>query len=285
MGALLSQAVANQLRQVPQFQDPRPSPPVLLQQVLNPPGPQESMRGAGMMEQNQLLQLSMDPSLTPAWKEAVNNALNKSMLNTALAFGGADITKEQRLAWEAENQAYRRGAGKEHQWASDVYKPGTRVSFKPVPSFPGRRIPPNEHGDTALGEGVVVDPASPDAGPPAYQPSTEATRRKPSPDHIAVRGDYSGHWFWRHRDSVEVLPPREEFPVGTKVEYVTLEPGVRPGVMKQPWVQAQVSEPPKGSKPPGPDYVWVDYEADPELNLRHPFGGGWYHKSDLMKKK
>ena len=281
MGALLSQAVANQLRQVPQFQDPHPSPPTLIQQVLNQPGPSMPMWMAPVMERQQLLAQN-----TPE----ANRAAAQDALRMAMAFGGADITKEQRAAWEAENQRFRAGAASTAQ----VYEPGTRVSFKPVRATPGRPLPPNERGDMALGEGTIVDPASPEAGPPAYQPSTEATRRRPSPDHVAVRGDNSGHWFWRHRDSIEILP-HDEWTVGTKVMH---DRGFwNPREQKPVEWHGHVAKPPADAgRPPGPDYVWVDMEGEPDYFAGNkpyqresvkPYKGSfgaWWPKKWLKKK-
>jgi hypothetical protein len=54
-------------------------------------------------------------------------------------------------------------------------------------------------------------------------------------------------------------------------------------VLQQPWETAEVHEPPRGSKPPGRDYVWVDYMAHGDMPVKHRYGGGWYHKKDLVK--
>ena len=72
--------------------------------------------------------------------------------------------------------------------------------------------------------------------------------------------------------------------VGTKVGYRQWTPSY-PGALGEPWAQAEVTKPPSGSKPPGPDYVWVDYEAAGDVPEKSRFGGGWYHIEDLVKKK
>lgn len=242
------------------------------------------------MEQNRLLQLSMDPNLTPAWKEAVNNALNQSMLNTAMAFGGADITKEQRLQWEKENKEFRAKhmptTERRYEWRQaegwpDVpYQPGTRVSIRPrsqrMRTADPSQLRPNEYGEMAGGTGVVVDPRASDAGPPAYQPSTEATRRPPTPEHVAVRGDASGHWFWVHPETLEVLPPLEKFPVGTKVQWEyrgktwtgTVGEIPRSGHDKEYWHDQK-------------KHIWIDNDVGPD---EKPWGG-WLPPEWLTKRK
>ena len=258
-----------------------------------------------MMEQNQLLQLSMDPNLTPAWKEAVNNALNESMLNTALAFGGADITKEQRLKWEAENAAYREKNLPATRDLRGTYPPGTRVTVRPyvyredikAPTrgglgprgrgVTGKELPENE----AHMEGVVVTPGTPEAGRPSQTSGYWTKREKatapyvepgdepvsltpPSPDHVAVR--VGSQWDWRHRDALEVLPPLEQFPHGTKVEHTR-------GYWIPAGKDAVVGPPPRGQgTPPSPDHVWVDYTPSGKYE-GFPMGG-WYPKQVLKKK-
>lgn len=250
-----------------------------------------------MMEQNQLLQLSMDPNLTPAWKEAVNNALNKEMLNTALAFGGADITKEQRAAWEAENAEYR-AAQQKKGLAQHQLSPGTRVAMRPwgvrtgEPTSvygPGKLQPPNE-GDMAGGTGVIVTPGTPEAGMPAgvavrHDPVTgkpswdvKNANRPPSPHHVAVRGEQSGHWFWRHRDSLEVLPPKEEYPIGTKIEWNP--PGW--SRYRHRTFSGTVSEPPKSQLEHMPKgALWIEQDVGPD----EPPRGGWLLPKDVLRKK
>jgi hypothetical protein len=195
---------------------------------------------APVMENRQLLATN-----TPE----ARRALTQDALKAAMAFGGADITKEQRAAWEAENAEYRR-VQEENPFGHKM-GPGTRVQYRPE----GSRADPSTWTTTEIG--------------------------KP-PQHVAVRGENDRHWFWRHRNDLEVLPPREEFPVGTQVEYVTHSPG-RAGVLQQPWEHAEVHEPPPGSKPHGRDWVWVDYMAHGDMPVKHRYGGGWYHKDDLVK--
>lgn len=180
---------------------------------------------------------------------------------TALAFGGADITKAQREAWEAENAAYRAG----QPTASP--QPGQRVKFYPSASFGG--------------EGTVVMPGSPEAGKPGPVPGGEDPNTPPGADWIAVRPSDSPYWTWRHRNELEMLPPLEEFPVGTKVQHV----------YGGAWTEAEVGSPPRNAQSPGPGYVWVDYVPAGDLTL--PSGqrgepmrpkGAWFKISDLVKK-
>lgn len=285
MGALLSQAVANQLRQFPQSQDPRPSPPVLLQQVLNPPGPSMPTWMGPTMERQQLLALN-----TPE----TNRAAAQDALRMAMAFGGADITKEQKLQWEKENEEYR-AAQQKKGLAQHQLSPGTRVAMRPwgvrtgEPTSvygPGKLQPPNE-GDMAGGTGVIVTPGTAEAGTPAgvavrRDPVTgksswdvKNANRPPSPHHVAVRGEQSGHWFWRHRDSLEILPPLEKFPVGTKVQWEyrgktwtgTVGEIPRSGHDKEYWHDQK-------------KHIWIDTDVGPD---EKPLGG-WLPPEWLTKR-
>jgi hypothetical protein len=233
---------------------------------------------APVMENQQLLATN-----TPE----ARRALTQDALKAAMAFGGADITKEQRAAWEAENAEYRR-VQEENPFGHKM-GPGTRVQYRPE----GSRADPSTWTTTEIGkpgstrkmvphsEGVIVTPGTPEAGEPGVGVWRDPVH-PPTPQHVAVRGENDRHWFWRHRNDLEVLPPREEFPVGTQVEYVTHSPG-RAGVLQQPWEHAEVHEPPPGSKPHGRDWVWVDYVAHGDMPVKHRYGGGWYHKDDLVK--
>lgn len=306
MGALLSQAVANQLRQFPRSQDPRPGPPELLQQVLNPPGPSRPNWMAPVMENQQLMETGMDPNLTPVYRQAIQQALARDALKNVMAFGGADITKEQRLKWEAENEAYRADralSGTDPKMGS--YPPGTRVLIRPyvyredikTPTrgglgpkgrgVTGKELPWNEPHM----EGVVVTPGTPEAGKPSETSSYWTKREKasapyvepgeepvpltpPTGDHVAVR--VGSHWDWRHRDALEILPPLEEFPHGTKVEHTR-------GYWVPAGKDAMVGPPPRGQgTPPSPDHVWVDYTPSGKYE-GFPMGG-WYPKQVLKKK-
>lgn len=228
-----------------------------------------------MMEQNQLLQLSMDPNLTPAWKEAVNNALNKSMLNTAMAFGGADITKEQKAAWELENKQYRQAQGALYEPLS----PGTRVYIRPLREQGALERHRGYYGHMPQGgdSGVVVTPGTPEAGQwgdSRFEPRW-SSKNPPTLDHVAVRGEGSPWWFWRHRNDLEVLPPLEKFPVGTKVQWEyrgktwtgTVGEIPRSGHDKEYWHDQK-------------KHIWIDTDVGPD---EKPLGG-WLPPEWLTKR-
>lgn len=286
MGALLSQAVANQLRQVPGFQDPNPSPATLLQQVLNPPGPSLPTWMAPVMENRQLLATSMDPQQAGA----ANQALMQDAFRAALAFGGADITKEQRAAWEEENKQFRLYPAQPSQPVrlKDQYAPGTRVRYLPLSRFEQSAERGVTNPDPILRSslpgptGTIVVPGTAEAG----RPASGFTQERLSPQHVAVRQDDSPYWLWRHRDTLEVMPP-QEFPIGTPV-VVAKEWGdlADHGLVQQP--------PSEAMKSPGPGWVWVDVantEAPPrdlkEIQGIQRYKGGtwgaWFRRSDIER--
>lgn len=185
------------------------------------------------------------------------------MLNVGLAFGGADITKEQREAWEAENTAWRMGRRE--------FKGGPEGSLRGHP--PGTRVRDLGFPGETPTEAVVVDPKAPGEKPGF----TGRKRLQPSPAHIAIRHEGSDEYYWRHPDEVEALPPKEdEWAVGTEVLY--------PGVGRHEALSGTVGEPPKSRPNPGrpkENFVWLDLPSSPD----EPPRGGWFHKKDLQRKK
>lgn len=285
-----------------------------LQTILGQPGPSRPMWMAPVMENQQLLQTGMDPSVPPAQRLAANQAFGQEALRTALAFGGADITKEQRAAWEAENAAYRAGRDPVEGTYSfpypaatraDAYPPGTRVR-QATTLAPTKFSPPGEPG-YPLPEGVVVKPGTPEAGKSGHpdvgriyrDPKTGdlhqqwTSQKPPTPEHIAVRNKGSDQWWWMHSGSLEVLPPEEEFPHGSDVTYTSIN-GVD--------YSGTVAQPPAGTHPPpGSDWVWVDMpglgtprrgvkpggDMVPPIGIKEYAGdawGAWFRKADLKKK-
>jgi|SRR5215467_3033509 len=198
MGALLSQAVANQLRQVPGFMDPHPTPGTLLQQVLNPPGPSRPLWQAPVMENQQMLAESMDPSTAPAYRQALNQALAKNATAAAIAFGGADITKEDKIKRLKE-------------WELDQYTRSSRGE-EPLPRIPaGTKVTLAGSKESEAGYGIVVDPTDENAvraarEGPGYQaqvtPNIVLVKRF---DPQAKGGPYE--YIWMHRKYLEVAPP------------------------------------------------------------------------------
>jgi hypothetical protein len=246
MGALLSQAVANQLRQYPQSLNPRPSPPTLIQQVLNQPGPSRPTWMAPVMENRQLLEESMAPG---PYQQALNQALTRGATGAALSFGPG-ITKEEREAWEAENAAYR---------AKQKTEIPAGTSVKLV--------------DTFYDEGTVKGVAS---------RSQTAGLPGPRSDYYSVRTPGGGN-IVIHRRKIEVLPPTEEMPPGTFVQYVSPQTGAK-------LFEAEVIDPAtvkpsdypmmNVKKKPGPDYVLVHAPAIPGKQARFR---AWVSKRELTK--
>lgn len=225
-------------------------------------------------------------------------------LKLALAFGGADITKEQRAQWEAENAQYRKsnprwmtGGGPGIVPPGQPIEPGTRVQYRPAGA---RTDPKNLFAGTEIPhtEGVVVDPQNPGTwlGGKPIKPGGVAAEgglggglvtgqaRQPGPDYVAVHSPGSEWWWWRHRNDLEVMPPLEEFPVGSKVGYES-----QTGAIKY---DGTVTEPPRGTAPAGPDYVWVDVASrdvpQQARGMKAYAGresfGAWFHRRDLTKK-
>ena len=206
MGALLTKAVADQLRQVPGFQA-QPSPPVLLQQILNQPGPSRPMWQAPVMENRQLLATSMDPMISQAQQDALNQALAQNARSAAIAFGGADITKEDRLKWEKENAEYKQKnripTGTRVKIADDILdrakwlnKKTNRARFF-LNNGQWPKIP--------LGgmEGEVL------AGD-ANESQIDAMRQGWHPVKVVPWGDIdpsSAETWWIHRDNLETIEP------------------------------------------------------------------------------
>jgi hypothetical protein len=140
---------------------------------------------APVMENRQLLATN-----TPEARQA----LAQDALKAAMAFGGADITKEQRAAWEAENAEYRRVQNK------NPLSPGTRVQFRPE----GSRTDPSgwktrtQHPGLSVphSEGVIVTPGTPEAGEPGVGVWRYPVA-PPTPDYVAVQGEGSKYLIWR----------------------------------------------------------------------------------------
>jgi hypothetical protein len=259
---------------------------------------------APVMENQQMLATSMEPSISPQQRLALHRALQAQALKTVMAFGGADITKEERAAWEKENEEY-----KAHQFqkpgGGGPIPAGTRVLFRPFnaqefarqygdrPGFPAT-------GDVPGGYGTVVVPGTPEAGKPggAALPTYGKRTRdpaQPGPEWVAVKGEDSPWWFWRHRDTLEMQAPLEDFPVGTDVIYQSKHKTNRS------W-QGVVDNPPDyAGKPPGKDYVWVNVvegaptgdefvryyrsESERQKRYRDQFNwGAWVHKGNLGKR-
>ena len=253
----------------PGYWNPYTSPETRLQQALNPPGPSRPTWMAPIMENQQAIATSLDPSTSPQQRTALNQSLGQDALKTVMSFGGADITKEQRAAWEAENDRYRA-----QQFGKDVpgeaIPPGTRVQARG-----GRQYTEQWGGkERASEQGVVVRPGTPEAGKPG---SVFAQRGldAPGPEFVPVRNEGSPVWHWRHRDDLEILAPEHEFPVGTEVQFA--------GAHRGQVFDGTVGEPPKSRPNPGrpkSDFVWVDVDVGPD----EPPRGGWFHKKDLGKK-
>lgn len=215
---------------------------------------------APVMENQQLLATN-----TPAaQQEAMRDAMR-----AALAFGGADITKEQRAAWEKENAEYRAASRWKRGEIIEGYEPGTRVTWRP----------PNAEQLSYKSAyktypATVVEPGTPEAGTPGY--IDPKYWRSPGPDYVAVRLEDSPIWLWRHKDDLEVLPPLEKFPVGTKVQWEyrgktwtgTVGEIPRSGHDKEYWHDQK-------------KHIWIDNDVGPD---EKPWGG-WLPPEWLTKRK
>lgn len=229
-------------------------------------------------------------------------------LNVGLAFGGADITKEQREAWEKENAEFRSKVARptERSWpessgptSRETFTPGTRVYISPSKEF--RKIGDPFAKGLENFNGVVIDPSKELLADKMGWDPLKAEKQyltPPSPDHVAVKfentANRGGWWFWRHRNDLEVLPPKPKFNHGDAVEFYWQERD------QEPVFHGMVTKPPAGyEKSPGPDYVWVDVPPGqvehggkpgrgqgPADEKIYPSGGfgSWFDTGYLRKK-
>lgn len=213
MGALLSQAVANQLRQYPGSMNPNVPPSILIQQALNPPGPSRPTSMAPVMENQQLLATSMDPMITQAQRDAMNQALARNATAAAISFGGADITKEERAKWEKENLEYREKQTKEQKqipvgtrvvMAMDRWDPKTKTTG--IRGRTGTIIDPKE-GMTVH---TPVDALS-DWKPRSPRPGDDWVLMEYDrmPEGQQDRPPYFPQWV--RRDWLDILPPEYKY--------------------------------------------------------------------------
>lgn len=220
-----------------------------------------------------------------------------TMLGMALplSFGdpegmASNITKEQRDAWELENITSRPGSASAGSTAQDIYKPGTRVKYRLLKYRRGVDFERGPYDDPnwGSGEGTIVQPGTISAGKAQYNdPGSENWTKPPGPGWVAVRGEGAPGWHWRHRGSLEIMPPEEKFSIGTKVKY-------EPNEFESPnkyWTEGVIAKPPPNAPPsPGPDYVWADISKGKPVGMkgdtvRYKGGtwGGWFHKSYFTK--
>lgn len=199
-----------------------------------------------------------------------NRATAQDALRMGLAFGGADITKEERELWEKENELYRtRRFSEERLKGQSLSIPaGTRVKIRSLSTRYG------EHPPFEGSQGTVVEPGSPEAGNPGSVFSRDVGPR--GHEYVPVRQEGSPVWHWRHRDQLEVLPPLEKFPVGTKVQWEyrgktwtgTVGEIPRSGHDKEYWHDQK-------------KHIWIDNDVGPD---EKPWGG-WLPPEWLTKRK